>query len=57
MQPGARLGPDEIVAPLSAGAMGEVYRARDRCVDRDEALQILRCQPGQRDAAARVVDK
>jgi serine/threonine protein kinase len=57
MQPGARLGPYEIVAPLGAGGMGEVYRARYTRVDRDIALKILRCQPGQRDAADRVVDK
>ena len=57
MQPGARLGPFEIVAPLGAGGMGEVYRARDTRVDRDVALKIVRCQPGQRDAADRAVDK
>jgi len=38
---GARLGPYEIVAPLGAGAMGEVYRARDTTLDRDVALKIL----------------
>jgi len=31
---GTRLGPDEIVAPLGAGGMGEVYRARDTRLDR-----------------------
>ena len=33
--PGTRLGPYEIVAPLGAGGMGEVYRARDTRLDRD----------------------
>ena len=39
--PGTRLGPYEIVAPLGAGGMGEVYRARDPRIARDVALKIL----------------
>src|ERR671935_2990240 len=39
--PGARLGPYEIVAPLGAGGMGEVYRARDTKLNRDVAIKIL----------------
>jgi serine/threonine protein kinase/Flp pilus assembly protein TadD len=34
MAPGAKLGPYEIVAPLGAGGMGEVYRARDTLMER-----------------------
>ena len=38
---GARLGPYEIVSPLGAGGMGEVYRARDAKLNRDVALKVL----------------
>src|SRR5437763_13585914 len=41
MTPGTRLGPYEIVAPIGAGGMGEVYRARDTRLDRQVAVKIL----------------
>ena len=39
--PGTTLGPYEIVAPLGAGGMGEVYRARDTNLNRDVAIKVL----------------
>src|SRR5437667_2664095 len=38
---GIRLGPYEILAPLGAGGMGEVYRGRDTRLDRTVAIKIL----------------
>jgi len=38
---GSRLGPYEIVSPLGAGGMGEVYKARDTRLDRSVAIKIL----------------
>jgi Tol biopolymer transport system component/predicted Ser/Thr protein kinase len=38
---GARLGPYEVVAPLGAGGMGEVYRARDARLGREVAIKVL----------------
>ena len=41
LTPGSRLGPYEVVAPLGAGGMGEVYRARDTKLERDVAIKVL----------------
>src|SRR5436309_2477113 len=38
---GTRFGPYEVVAPIGAGGMGEVYRARDTKLNRDVAIKIL----------------
>ena len=41
LQVGTKLGPYEILAPIGAGGMGEVYRARDTKLDRDVAIKVL----------------
>ena len=41
LSPGTRIGPYEVVSPLGAGAMGEVFRARDARLKRDVALKLL----------------
>jgi predicted Ser/Thr protein kinase len=41
LAPGARLGPYQIVAPLGAGGMGEVFRARDTRLGREVAVKVL----------------
>ena len=38
---GTKLGPYEILAPIGAGGMGEVYRARDERLKRDIAIKVL----------------
>ena len=41
LNPGSRLGPYEILAPIGAGGMGEVYRAKDPRLKRDVAVKVL----------------
>ncbi len=41
LRPGSRLGVYEIVSPIGAGGMGEVYRARDPRLGRDVAIKVL----------------
>src|SRR5262245_6965804 len=53
LAPGTRLGPYEILTPLGAGGMGEVYRARDSRLGREVAIKIL--SPGLADNPTRRV--
>ncbi len=52
LAPGSHLGPYEVLAPLGAGGMGEVYRARDPKLGREVAVKILpadvAADPGRR---------
>jgi serine/threonine protein kinase len=41
LQAGDKLGPYEILAPIGAGGMGEVYRAKDTKLDREVAIKVL----------------
>jgi serine/threonine protein kinase len=41
LSPGSRLGPYEVLSPLGAGGMGEVYKARDTRLERTVAVKVL----------------
>ncbi len=56
LQPGDRLGPYEILAPICAGGMGEVYRARDTRLGREVAIKVSHSQFTERfEREARVI--
>jgi serine/threonine protein kinase len=48
LAPGTRLGPYEIIAPIGAGGMGEVYKARDTRLDRIVAVKVSNEQFSER---------
>lgn len=48
LAPGSRLGPYEILAPIGAGGMGEVYKARDTRLNRDVAIKVSAAQFSER---------
>ena len=41
LRPGTRFGPYEILSPLGAGGMGEVWKARDTKLNRDVVIKVL----------------
>jgi serine/threonine protein kinase len=54
---GTKLGPYKIEAPLGAGGMGEVYRARDTRLDRTVAIKVLSAHLSQNEDAKRRFDR
>ncbi len=48
LSPGEKLGPYECIAPIGAGGMGQVYKARDTRVDRIVAIKTSAAQFGER---------
>src|SRR5450432_1757966 len=48
LQPGERLGPYEILSPIGAGGMGEVYRAMDTRLNREVAIKVSAAQFSER---------
>src|ERR1700687_3946522 len=48
LQSGDKLGPYQILAPLGAGGMGEVYRARDTRLDRIVAIKVSKTEFSER---------
>ena len=48
LTPGTRLGPYEIVAPIGAGGMGEVFKARDTRLDRIVSIKISQARFSER---------
>ena len=40
LSPGDKLGPYEVLAPIGAGGMGEVYKARDTRLERTVAIKV-----------------
>jgi len=57
LSPGSRLGPYEILAPVGAGGMGEVYRARDTRLERTVAIKTLPAHLSDKPAAKERFDR
>ena len=53
LEPGSKLGPYEVLAPLGARAMGEVYRARDPKHSREVAIKVLPSEVAREERLAR----